>query len=128
MTEDGRCIVARIMHGGMIHRQATLHVGDEIREINGQPVQHQSVSQLQRMLVSIFLVNRPSPLSLSVFTFLGVEEKPFAIYYIYQCQCVAMFGLDAVTKKQLVLCFYFVICNYFKLQKWNEHMVAKPNS
>lgn len=51
MTEDGRCIVARIMHGGMIHRQATLHVGDEIREINGQSVQHQSVSQLQRMLV-----------------------------------------------------------------------------
>lgn len=51
MTEDGRCIVARIMHGGMIHRQATLHVGDEIREINGQPVQHQSVNQLQRMLV-----------------------------------------------------------------------------
>lgn len=52
MTEDGRCIVARIMHGGMIHRQATLHVGDEIREINGQSVQHQTVSQLQRMLVS----------------------------------------------------------------------------
>lgn len=52
MTEDGRCIVARIMHGGMIHRQATLHVGDEIREINGQPVQNQSVGQLQRMLVS----------------------------------------------------------------------------
>ncbi|XP_050068558.1 peripheral plasma membrane protein CASK isoform X8 [Anopheles maculipalpis] len=50
MTEDGRCIVARIMHGGMIHRQATLHVGDEIREINGQPVQHQTVSQLQRLL------------------------------------------------------------------------------
>lgn len=51
MTEDGRCIVARIMHGGMIHRQATLHVGDEIREINGQPVQNQTVSQLQRLLV-----------------------------------------------------------------------------
>lgn len=56
MTEDGRCIVARIMHGGMIHRQATLHVGDEIREINGQPVQHQSVSQLQRMLVSLIRI------------------------------------------------------------------------
>lgn len=55
MTEDGRCIVARIMHGGMIHRQATLHVGDEIREINGQPVQHHSVSQLQRLLVCIML-------------------------------------------------------------------------
>lgn len=39
------------MHGGMIHRQATLHVGDEIKEINGTPVANQSVAQLQRMLV-----------------------------------------------------------------------------
>ncbi|KAK9879249.1 hypothetical protein WA026_004099 [Henosepilachna vigintioctopunctata] len=50
MNEDGKCIVARIMHGGMIHRQATLHVGDEIREINGIPVQNQSVSSLQKIL------------------------------------------------------------------------------
>lgn len=53
MNEDGKCIVARIMHGGMIHRQATLHVGDEIREINGIPVANQSVSALQKILVSI---------------------------------------------------------------------------
>jgi guanylate kinase len=50
ITEDGRCLVARIMHGGMIHRQATLHVGDEIREINGISVTNQSVEALQRML------------------------------------------------------------------------------
>ncbi|KAK0403472.1 hypothetical protein QR680_016938 [Steinernema hermaphroditum] len=50
VTEDGRCLVARIMHGGMIHRQATLHVGDEIREINGVPVGNQNVEALQRML------------------------------------------------------------------------------
>ncbi|KAG1690279.1 Peripheral plasma membrane protein CASK [Nymphon striatum] len=50
MNEDGKCIVARIMHGGMIHRQATLHVGDEIREINGISVSNQSVDTLQRML------------------------------------------------------------------------------
>lgn len=50
MNEEGRCIVARIMHGGMIHRQATLHVGDEIREINGVPVANQSVDILQKML------------------------------------------------------------------------------
>ncbi|XP_022919470.1 peripheral plasma membrane protein CASK isoform X2 [Onthophagus taurus] len=50
MNEDGKCIVARIMHGGMIHRQATLHVGDEIREINGIPVMNQSVSALQKIL------------------------------------------------------------------------------
>ena len=52
MNEEGKCIVARIMHGGMIHRQATLHVGDEIREINGVPVANQSVNALQKILVS----------------------------------------------------------------------------
>ncbi|OBS73284.1 hypothetical protein A6R68_12138 [Neotoma lepida] len=38
------------MHGGMIHRQGTLHVGDEIREINGISVANQTVEQLQKML------------------------------------------------------------------------------
>ncbi|EYB92576.1 hypothetical protein Y032_0192g1357 [Ancylostoma ceylanicum] len=50
VTEDGRCFVARIMHGGMIHRQATLHVGDEIREIDGVSVANRSVESLQQML------------------------------------------------------------------------------
>ncbi|KOC69492.1 Peripheral plasma membrane protein CASK, partial [Habropoda laboriosa] len=50
MNEDGKCVVARIMHGGMIHKQATLHVGDEIREINGIPVANQSVNALQKIL------------------------------------------------------------------------------
>lgn len=53
MNEDGKCVVARIMHGGMIHRQATLHVGDEIREINGISVANQSVGALQKLLVSM---------------------------------------------------------------------------
>jgi PDZ domain len=52
LSPQGQCVVARIMHGGMIHRQATLHVGDEIREINGVSVANQSVSTLQKMLVS----------------------------------------------------------------------------
>jgi C-terminal processing protease CtpA/Prc len=39
------------MHGGMIHRQATLHVGDEIREINGMAVSNKSVDALQKILV-----------------------------------------------------------------------------
>lgn len=52
MNEDGKCVVARIMHGGMIHRQATLHVLDEIKEINGVAVANQSVNTLQKMLVS----------------------------------------------------------------------------
>ncbi|VDM54480.1 unnamed protein product [Angiostrongylus costaricensis] len=50
VTEDGRCFVARIMHGGMVHRQATLHVGDEIREIDGVSVNNRPVESLQQML------------------------------------------------------------------------------
>ncbi|NWT62071.1 EM55 protein, partial [Erythrocercus mccallii] len=44
------CMVARIFHGGMIHRQGSLHVGDEIIEINGQSASNHSVDQLQKML------------------------------------------------------------------------------
>lgn len=58
MNEEGKCIVARIMHGGMIHRQATLHVGDEIREINGVPVANQSVNALQKILVRNTILQR----------------------------------------------------------------------
>ncbi|EGV96564.1 Peripheral plasma membrane protein CASK [Cricetulus griseus] len=53
MNELNHCIVARIMHGGMIHRQGTLHVGDEIREINGISVANQTVEQLQKMLIYV---------------------------------------------------------------------------
>ncbi|XP_059169906.1 peripheral plasma membrane protein CASK-like isoform X2 [Physella acuta] len=50
VNDEGQCFVARIMHGGMIHRQGTLHVGDEIKEINGISVQNQPVDKLQSML------------------------------------------------------------------------------
>ncbi|KAK1167328.1 55 kDa erythrocyte membrane protein [Acipenser oxyrinchus oxyrinchus] len=50
LNEKQRCTVARILHGGMIHRQGSLHVGDEIAEINGSSVANQSVDQLQKML------------------------------------------------------------------------------
>nr|AAO83853.1 calcium/calmodulin-dependent serine protein kinase 1 [Lymnaea stagnalis] len=50
VNDAGQCFVARIMHGGMIHRQGTLHVGDEIKEINGVSVENQGVDVLQSML------------------------------------------------------------------------------
>jgi C-terminal processing protease CtpA/Prc len=53
MTENKRCIVSRILNGGMIHRQGTLHVGDEIKEINGQPVSNHPIQYLQQMLVDL---------------------------------------------------------------------------
>lgn len=51
MTENKRCVVSRILNGGMIHRQGTLHVGDEIKEINAQPVSNHPIQYLQQMLV-----------------------------------------------------------------------------
>ncbi|XP_077970685.1 peripheral plasma membrane protein CASK-like isoform X2 [Styela clava] len=50
INEEGHCMVARILHGGMIHRQGTLHVGDEIREINSVNVANQTIDSLQKML------------------------------------------------------------------------------
>jgi len=50
MSDDNKCLVARILVGGMIHRQGTLHVGDEIREINGLVVSSQSIENLQKLL------------------------------------------------------------------------------
>lgn len=91
MTEDGRCIVARIMHGGMIHRQATLHVGDEIREINGQAVQNQSVSQLQRMLVS----KVPTPLLHTA------HLEPFILFHCYALLSRWVFDGVSVQRSQL---------------------------
>ncbi|XP_057302623.1 peripheral plasma membrane protein CASK-like [Hydractinia symbiolongicarpus] len=50
VNEEKQCVVARIIHGGMIHRQGTLKVGDVIREINGVNVHGRSIEQLQQLL------------------------------------------------------------------------------
>ncbi|RNA35541.1 peripheral plasma membrane CASK-like isoform X1 [Brachionus plicatilis] len=50
MSDEHRCLVARILVGGMIHRQGTLHVGDEIKEINGLNVTAHSIESLQKLL------------------------------------------------------------------------------
>ncbi|ERE65482.1 erythrocyte membrane protein [Cricetulus griseus] len=51
LNEKQSCTVARILHGGMIHRQGSLHVGDEIIEINGTNVTNHSVDQLQKAMM-----------------------------------------------------------------------------
>ncbi|KAJ0061823.1 hypothetical protein NL108_012482, partial [Boleophthalmus pectinirostris] len=50
LNDKQRCTVARILHGGMIHRQGSLHEGDEIAEINGKSVANHSVDYLQKVL------------------------------------------------------------------------------
>ncbi|XP_058140311.1 MAGUK p55 subfamily member 2 isoform X2 [Dasypus novemcinctus] len=37
-VEGGELVIARILHGGMVAQQGLLHVGDIIKEVNGQPV------------------------------------------------------------------------------------------
>ncbi|KAL7667864.1 hypothetical protein ACOME3_008593 [Neoechinorhynchus agilis] len=49
MTDD-RCIISRIIHGGLIHRQGILQVGDEIREINGIPLMATKIDTIQERL------------------------------------------------------------------------------
>ncbi|KAM9209120.1 MAGUK p55 subfamily member 2 isoform 2-T2 [Dugong dugon] len=37
-VEGGELVIARILHGGIVAQQGLLHVGDIIKEVNGQPV------------------------------------------------------------------------------------------
>ena len=55
MNNNKHCVVARIIHGGMIHRQGTLSIGDEIKEVNGTNVSMKSVEMVQKILVNFFL-------------------------------------------------------------------------
>ncbi|MCG8626764.1 MAG: PDZ domain-containing protein [Proteobacteria bacterium] len=54
-----KLIIARIMHGGLIHRQGLLKVGDVVKEVNGEVVSSMQPVELQAMLVrrSVFIVD-----------------------------------------------------------------------
>ncbi|KAL5969027.1 Peripheral plasma membrane protein CASK [Taenia solium] len=51
-SSSGRCIIARIIHGGPIHKTGLLHVRDEILEINGNPVTGHSIESVQQYLLA----------------------------------------------------------------------------
>ena len=46
-----KLVIARIMHGGLIHRQGLLKVGDVVKEVNGEVVSSMQPVELQTMLV-----------------------------------------------------------------------------
>ena len=48
-----KLIIARILYGGLIHRQGLLQVGDRIVEVNQESVDSMNPSDLQALLVSI---------------------------------------------------------------------------
>ena len=50
LNDKQSCTVARILDGGMIHRQGSLHVGDESLEINGTNATNHSGERLQKAM------------------------------------------------------------------------------
>jgi C-terminal processing protease CtpA/Prc len=46
-----KLVIARIMYGGLIHRQGLLKVGDVVKEVNGEVVSSMQPVELQTMLV-----------------------------------------------------------------------------
>uniref|UniRef100_A0A3P9CIJ6 PDZ domain-containing protein n=1 Tax=Maylandia zebra TaxID=106582 RepID=A0A3P9CIJ6_9CICH len=49
----GAIIVARIMKGGPADRSGLIHVGDELKEVNGIPVDDKKPEEIIRILVSL---------------------------------------------------------------------------
>uniref|UniRef100_A0A4W3HDF0 Membrane protein, palmitoylated 1 n=1 Tax=Callorhinchus milii TaxID=7868 RepID=A0A4W3HDF0_CALMI len=78
LNEKGRCVIGRILHGGMIHKQGSLHVGDEILEINGNSVVNQTVEELQLLLVSHSRAVRRGPQP-------GFNVQYFSLTWLKSC-------------------------------------------
>nr|VZH98710.1 unnamed protein product [Spirometra erinaceieuropaei] len=52
LSSSGRCIVGRIMYGGLIHKTDAFHVHDEIIEIDGHSLEGVSTENIQRYLLA----------------------------------------------------------------------------
>ncbi|CAG2232347.1 CASK [Mytilus edulis] len=124
VTEQGKCLVARILHGGMIHRQGTLHVGDEIREINGVNVSNQTVDNLQRLLreargnVSLKIVpsHRNSP----------AQCESNLVVSKWKGQSISL-RINQVFDLQEVTNLFVIHCSWFGKKKKDKYL-AKHNS
>ncbi|XP_065889062.1 protein PALS2-like [Dysidea avara] len=61
---EGKVYISRILHGGLIHRQGLLKVGDNIVEVNNEDVGHLTLDDLQDVLKgssgNILIKVRPS--------------------------------------------------------------------
>uniref|UniRef100_A0A4W6FLH9 MAGUK p55 scaffold protein 3 n=1 Tax=Lates calcarifer TaxID=8187 RepID=A0A4W6FLH9_LATCA len=69
----GAVIVARIMRGGAADRSGLVHVGDELREVNGVSVIHKRPDEI--MCLSFICHNFPSPTSSCLFIIPAIKEE-----------------------------------------------------
>ncbi|XP_029924617.1 55 kDa erythrocyte membrane protein isoform X1 [Myripristis murdjan] len=98
LNDKQRCTVARILHGGMIHRQGSLHEGDEIAEINGKSVTNQSVDQLQKILKETNGV-----VTMKIIPNLQSRSRACEEFVLYQMYMRAQFDYDPA-KDDLIPC------------------------
>ena len=81
MTENKGCVVSRIFNDGLIHRQGILHVGDEIKEINGESVSNHLIQYLQQMLVFNFIL-------FAIFDRILFREMPVGVLHLKYYQVI----------------------------------------
>uniref|UniRef100_A0A669DSH7 MAGUK p55 scaffold protein 3 n=1 Tax=Oreochromis niloticus TaxID=8128 RepID=A0A669DSH7_ORENI len=81
----GAVIVARIMRGGAADRSGLVHVGDELREVNGVSVIHKRPDEISQLLVRWTeghvdvgitpLKKQPSEKQIALFDYIPLEDK-----------------------------------------------------
>ncbi|KAK7802223.1 hypothetical protein U0070_008763 [Myodes glareolus] len=64
---SGAVVVARIMRGGAADRSGLVHVGDELREVNGIAVLHKRPDEISQILVRVAWLQGGGPASASLF-------------------------------------------------------------
>uniref|UniRef100_A0A3B4EYN0 MAGUK p55 subfamily member 7-like n=1 Tax=Pundamilia nyererei TaxID=303518 RepID=A0A3B4EYN0_9CICH len=52
-TSTGAIVVARIMRGGAADKSGLIHEGDELKEVNGVPLEHRKPKEILPLLVSL---------------------------------------------------------------------------
>ncbi|RUS73839.1 hypothetical protein EGW08_018407 [Elysia chlorotica] len=101
LNERTGCVeIARILHGGAAYRSGLLSAGDEIHEINGEPVRGLEPDKIVAMLVRTFSV-------FSFPCFLSVSPNPLCIYskinccFFFQLKVRCLFSFDPGTDEHI---------------------------
>lgn len=68
--ENGKIVIARVMHGGAADRSGLIHVGDEVIEVNNINVEGKTPNDVLTILVSIFYCAPRETLNRNTFFFL----------------------------------------------------------
>ena len=82
---EGKVVIARILHGGLIHKQGLLQVGDRIVKVNHEEVGSMTPLELQDMLVSVVVV-----VVVVVVVYCSVSNDENCLVYDLPCLLLAL--------------------------------------